>query len=302
MAPRLTASLAFTGALLVAALPVSGQAPVSDPRQLEARVERLERTLSSSSLLNMHQALQDLRREVRELRGEIEVQTHELEQIKRRQRDLYVDMDRRVRALEAASAAAPPAVSGTPAGVPPDTGTPSVPDPAVAAAPATAAAPPVAAAPGPGSPAADPATAPAAPASATTTAAAPAAMDPAAEQQAYRKAFELLKGGNFSEASAALSKFLAEYPNGRFADNAQYWLGESYYVSREFAPALKAFEQLLADYPDSPKRSHAMLKIGFIHDEAGRKEQARQVLDELIKTYPQSTAASLADKRLKRLQ
>ena len=113
-----------------------------------------------------------------------------------------------------------------------------------------------------------------------------ATADPAAEQQAYRKAFDLLKSGKFSDASAALTQFLKEYPNGRFADNAQYWLGESHYVSREFGPALKAFEQLLVDYPDSPKRSHAMLKIGFIHDEQGRKDQAREVLTELVRPAP----------------
>jgi len=65
---------------------------------------------------------------------------------------------------------------------------------------------------------------------------------------------------------------------------------------------MESFEKLLVDYPDSPKRSHAMRKIGFIHDEQGRKEQAREVLAELIARYPQSTAASLAEKRLQRLQ
>ena len=129
-----------------------------------------------------------------------------------------------------------------------------------------------------------------------------AAVDPAEEQKAYRAAFELLKGGKFTEASAALTAFLGKYPNGNFADNAQYWLGEAYYVSREFGPALKAFEQLLVDYPDSPKRPHSMLKIGFIYDENGQNDQARKVLTELTKKYPKSTAASLAAKRLKRLK
>jgi tol-pal system protein YbgF len=133
------------------------------------------------------------------------------------------------------------------------------------------------------------------------TAAAPA-VDPAAEQQAYRAAFDLLKGGQFNEATTALTQFLSDYPNGRFADNAQYWLGESYYVSRQFDPALQAFQALLTTYPDSPKRSHALLKIGFIHDEQGRPDQARAVLTDLVQQYPQSTAASLAEKRLKRLK
>jgi len=249
------------------------QAPVSDPTRLEARVTQLERSVSGgSSLLQMHQTLQRLEREVRELRGEIELQAHESQQLQQRQRDLYLDVDQRLQSLESNSAAAQPA--------------PGVPAAANAATP--------------GAPAPPPANAPVPPPQPPPSTVATA--DPAAEQQAYRKAFDLLKSGKFSDASAALTQFLKEYPNGRFADNAQYWLGEAHYVSREFGPALAAFEQLLVDYPDSPKRSHAMLKIGFIHDEQGRKDQARAVLTELVKTYPQSTAAGLAEKRLKRLQ
>ena len=129
-----------------------------------------------------------------------------------------------------------------------------------------------------------------------------ATVDPAEEQKAYRAAFDLLKSGKFTEATVALTEFLRKYPSGDFADNAQYWLGEAYYVNQEFDPALKAFKQLLVDYPDSPKRAHSMLKIGFIYDENGQKDQARKILTELTIQYPKSTAASLATKRLKRLQ
>jgi len=265
-------------ALVLAAGGAAAQAPVSDPTRLEARVAQLERALAgSASMGQIHQTLQSLEREVRELRGEIELQAHELSQLAERQREHYLDLDRRMQALETA-AAAPPAERAASAD---DASAPAAGD-------AAAAAPPV----GGDAPVPPPQPPPSA----------VAAADPAAEQQAYREAFELLQSGKFSEASAALSAFLAEYPNGRFADNARYWLGESYYVSREFGPALESFEKLLVDYPDSPKRSHAMLKIGFIHDEQGRKEQAREVLAELIARYPQSTAASLAEKRLQRLQ
>jgi tol-pal system protein YbgF len=272
--------------------PAPAQAPVTDSRQLEARLARLEQSLSSSSVRQMHESLQGLSRELRELRGEIELQRHAMEQLKQRQRELYLDVDRRMQALETATAAAAPDAGASAA--------------AAAAAEAGTSAPPQ---PDPGQATAG--AAPAVPPSADTAAGAdalpaPAAdaqvVDLAAEQQAYRDAFELLKGGQFKQASASLTQFLADYPSGRFTDNAWYWLGESYYVSREFGPALKAFERLLVDFPDSPKRSHAMLKIGFIHDEEGRRDQAKQVLTELIQTHPQSTAASLAEKRLKRLQ
>jgi tol-pal system protein YbgF len=285
---------AIAGVLLAVAGQAPAQAPVTDPRQLEARLARLEQSMSSSSVRQMHESLQGLSRELRELRGEIELQRHTMEQLKQRQRELYLDVDRRMQALESGTAAAAPDAGAAAA--------------AAAAAEAGTPAPP---GPGPGPGQAMAGAAPAAPPSADTAAGAdalpaPAAdaqvVDLAAEQQAYRDAFELLKGGQFKQASASLTQFLADYPSGRFTDNAWYWLGESYYVSREFGPALKAFERLLVDFPDSPKRSHAMLKIGFIHDEEGRKDQAKQVLTELIQAHPQSTAAGLAEKRLKRLQ
>ena len=261
--------IALATVMLLAAAVANAQAPVSDPSKIAARLDQLERSMSGSSLVQMHQTLQSVAREVRELRGEVEEQAHSMEQLKRRQRDMFLDLDRRMQAIETAGVA--PTNGAMPPGTPP---------PAQMPPPGTQgqALPPM------------------------PPAGSVAAIDPAEEQKAYRAAFELLKGGKFTEASAALTAFLGKYPNGSFADNAQYWLGEAHYVSREFGPALKAFEQLLVDYPDSPKRPHSMLKIGFIFDESGQKDQARKMLTDLTKQYPQSTAASLAAKRLKRLQ
>jgi len=300
---------ALLGGVLWAAL-APAQAPVVDSANLNTRLQRIERTLNSSSLLQMAQSLQELQREIREMRGDLEVQSRDISRLRTRQRDLYLDIDKRLQIMETRIAGMPPAPIP---GQTPGTG-------AVGGAPATSTAGQTTAAPAAGPPPATPAinagvtpTAPAAgtaPATAPTPAApappAPAptlsSVDPAAEQQAYRAAFDLLKAGQFDNAANALLGFLKNYPNGRFADNAQYWLGETYYVSHKFDMALKAFDRLLVDYPDSPKRSHAMLKIGFIHDEAGRKQQAREILTQLIQRYPQSTAAGLAKKRLSRLQ
>ncbi len=303
--------LAALGGLLFVPLSVA-QAPVLDSANLNARLQRLERSLSGSSLLQLAQSLQELQREVRELRGELEVQSRDISRLRSRQRDLYLDLDKRLLAIETrATSAAPPAIPGggiatAPAASAP--GVPAVPAPA-GAAPTTpainAAVPPTAA---PGSAQATPPNATPGVAQGVAPGAVQApspplsSIDPAAEQQAYRDAFELLKNGKYDLAGNALLGFLKDYPNGRFADNAQYWLGETYYVNRKFDPALAAFERLLVDYPDSTKRSHAMLKIGFIHDEAGRQQDARQVLTKLIQLYPQSTAAGLAKKRLSRLQ
>ncbi len=264
----------FTVTCLVLAAPLGaqGQAPVSDPGSVDARLARIERSLSSSWLLEMHESMQRLRQEVRELRGQIELQANELRKLRKSQRDLYSDLDQRIGAIASVPITQTPAPSG---GESPSVAAPARPQ---ASAPS---APPPAAAPAP--------------------APAPAA-DPAAEQRAYQDAFALLKTGKYSQASKAFDDFLREYPNGGYSDNAQYWLGESYYVSRKFEPALKAFEGLLASYPESPKSSHAQLKIGFIYDETGRPDQARKALNDLVASDPSSTAAGLARKRLSRLQ
>ena len=286
--------------------PVLAQAPVVDSADLNQRLQRIERTLNSSSLVQLAQSVQNLQREIQELRGEVEIQSRDINRLRARQRDLYLDLDKRLLAMETRAGGTPtvPGVEATTTETTVAT-TPNI-------APASATTPSTTQNSGTAQPAIIASATPAAstqtqPATGTTTAAPPtqppaSTIDPAAEQQAYRAAFDLLKAGKFDPASNALQGFLKDYPNGRFADNAQYWLGEAYYVNRKFDPALKAFERLLIDFPDSPKRSHAMLKIGFIHDEAGRKQPAKEILTQLIERYPQSTAAGLAKKRLSRLR
>ena len=139
-------------------------------------------------------------------------------------------------------------------------------------------------------------------AAASTPQTSSSSVDPVKEQQAYQAAFNLLKAGRYDQAAKSFQKFLDEYPSGKFADNAQYWLGESYYVTRNFDSAMREFDKLVTTHPDSQKVTHALLKIGYIHDELGQKDKAREVLTGLTEKYPQSTAAGLAAKRLERMR
>lgn len=162
---------------------------------------------------------------------------------------------------------------------------------AITAAPPTAPTPPAAA-----PEASNDSVAPAATSAATD---APASTDPAQEQAAYNAAFQLLRDGDYAAAVSALQQLLRDYPNGRYAANAQYWIGEAHYVEQQYPPAMQAFEQVTKDYPDSPKTPDAMLKIGMILAEQGKQDDARQIFQQLMQDFPDSSAASLASVRIK---
>src|ERR1019366_453052 len=69
----------------------------------------------------------------------------------------------------------------------------------------------------------------------------------------YQAAFDLLKNGQYDRAITAFQGFLNAYPNSQLADNAQYWLGEAYYVNRSFPEALAAFQRVVENFPGSRK-------------------------------------------------
>lgn len=118
------------------------------------------------------------------------------------------------------------------------------------------------------------------------------------ELSTYTQAFEQLKAGQYEEAIQGFRSQLATYPNGQYAGNAQYWLGETYYVTRNFDSALQTFNQLLEQYPKSNKIAGAMLKLGFIHQERKQTEQATNFLKQVITNFPNSNEAKLAQQRL----
>jgi len=132
-------------------------------------------------------------------------------------------------------------------------------------------------------------------------AATPASVDPGRTQADYRNAFNLLKQSRYERAITAFRDFLASYPDSEYADKAQFWLGEAFYVNRLFEQALVEYNVLLQNYPDSRKLAQAQLKAGFCQLELGQIEPAKQQLEDLIQHYPGTTAARLAQDRLKKI-
>ena len=118
----------------------------------------------------------------------------------------------------------------------------------------------------------------------------------------YSKAFALLKEGRYQPSIEAFTAFLKKYPQSKYADNAQYWLGEANYVSRDYKQALEEFQRLLARYPESSKIPGARLKIGYVYFELKNWSAARENLQLVIKLYPEASVAGKAKERLDRMQ
>ncbi|MFP4075076.1 MAG: tol-pal system protein YbgF [Halochromatium sp.] len=122
------------------------------------------------------------------------------------------------------------------------------------------------------------------------------------EREQYREAFELLKARDYAAARAAFSEMLERYPQGQFADNARYWLGEIGYVTQDYPAAQRAFNRLVSDYPQSPKVPAALLKLGYVSYEQDEFDAARDRLEELVRRFPETTEARLAQGRLDRMR
>ncbi|MDE2304029.1 MAG: tol-pal system protein YbgF, partial [Gammaproteobacteria bacterium] len=122
------------------------------------------------------------------------------------------------------------------------------------------------------------------------------------DAQAYQAAFDLLKKNQYDEAIAAFKRFLADHPQSEYADNAQYWLGETYYVNRDFDRALAAFRAVVDVYGQSRKLPDSMLKIGYCEYELKHDAAAKRELRAVVAKFPDTTVARLASQRLQKMR
>ena len=231
---------------------------------VEQRLSRMEKLLNSQGLVDLLLKVESLQTELQQLQGQNEEQLHALQELKQRQRDLYIDIDRRLLQLER-----------------------NAPGGAAAAGPG-----------GQASTATQAATSAATAGAITTTA--PTVLE--GEQEAYQEAFDLLRELRYDKATVAFRDFLKKYPNGRYAHIAQYWLGEASYAQGDFKQAIKDYKTLIDKYPQSPKLAEAMLKIGYSEYELKNTKAAQASLEQLIKTYPGTTEAGQAQNLLKKIR
>src|SRR4029077_2447404 len=240
------------GAVCLAALAVTGCAstpPEEDPvhiklNDIDTRLARIERVVSNQSLLDMANQVESLRNDVRAMRNDVDVLSHSLEPARKQQKDLYSDLDARLKAVEArgGAAAAAGASGGAGGGQSADT-----------------------------------------------------------DKVAYQAAFDLLRPGQYDRAIAGFQAFLSTYPSSALADNAQYWLGEAYYVNKQFPESLTAFQRVVEKYPGSRKLPDALLKIGYCDYELKDYSAARTALEQVPAKFPDSASARLAQQRLEKM-
>ncbi|WP_257293579.1 tol-pal system protein YbgF [Endozoicomonas sp. YOMI1] len=120
-----------------------------------------------------------------------------------------------------------------------------------------------------------------------------------AEEAAYQSAFALIRSKQFDKAKKALQEQLKTYPEGRYADNAHYWLGEVDMAQGHYDAAKVSFQIILNEFPKSPKVPDASYKLGRVHDLLGNQKEAKRLLELVIQQYPDSSAARLSDSYLR---
>lgn len=251
---------------------------------------------SNRGVIELMNQVESVNAELNKLRGELEVLNNSLDNAQRRQRDMYLDLDTRLRRIEGEAEAAQKQAkqlvdldarlkrleeaggSAAAAAVPTDT--------AGSAAAVEAPVPPAAP---------TPPNAPRAAAAASTS-------ESAAVRRAYDNALNAYRAGDYQGAITAFDAFVKRYPRDPLAANAQYWIGDAWFNLRDFRAALAAQQQLVAAYPDSPKVPDAMLNLSSAQIALGESAAARKTLEDLVARYPQTDAAEKARQRLAKLR
>lgn len=276
----------------------------NDLRPLLDRLDRLERDMNllqrqvyrggspgsaptapspdGQSPVNYEVRLSQLEDEVRTITGQIEELTNNIDQMKRRLDTLSSDIDQRLTALEHPGAASnpPPPAQGQPpralGGAPPKgAGTNPAEAPSQSGVLGQL----------PASGGSQTAAAPA-----TAGGAGAGALPNGTPQEQYNYAFGLLRQANYPAAEQALRAFIQRYPNDALAGNAQYWLGETYFVRKDYTNAAAVFAEGYEKYPKGGKAADNLLKLGMALGQLGQKANACRAFARLDRDFPAAPA------------
>ncbi|MEO0960802.1 MAG: tol-pal system protein YbgF [Pseudomonadota bacterium] len=317
--PKLKFALAVLPSLLVGAgvvavslpLPAQAQQSVTDTRALYDRLLRLERDLQdvqrnvyqggapaqlgapapaadigATDAARLSLRLDQIEASLRDMTGQVERLQFELRQANQKLENFAADTDFRLRDLEGTGGGQRPSASNATSSTAGD-----APAPLASSAP-TPAEKPLSAAQqasigtlgGVTSTApllTPPSSAPRALSSASNT-----GLPDGGPDVAYKYAMSFLRQGDYPSAEAAFTQFLEAYGDTSLAGNAQYWLGETYYVREQYQDAARAFLTGYQTYASSPKAPDSLLKLGITLAALGQTQDACLTLAEVPRTFP----------------
>jgi tol-pal system protein YbgF len=119
--------------------------------------------------------------------------------------------------------------------------------------------------------------------------AAPAAK-PSNAKEAYEQAFALVQKQDYPAAETAFRSFIGTYGTDDLAGNAQYWLGETYYVRGNYQEAAAQFFQGYQKYPKNTKAPDNLLKLGLSLAHINKTKEACASFNRFNTEYPQASA------------
>lgn len=220
----------------------------------------------SSADLSAIAKIQSLEQEVQELRGLLEVQTHELKKLKEQQVAFYKDLDGRISSNATVAVSTPQVevkpINSTSAINTSELNTKTI--PTVQVTPSTK----------------------------------KTKKSAANEEQQYIAAYTLVTEKRYDEATLSLKNFIGQYPDSAYAPNAHYWLGELYLTQKNYPDAITQFNHVLTNYPKANKAQDSRLKLAYALLESGQTDEARTELRNVIKNYPDTQTAQLAALKL----
>jgi tol-pal system protein YbgF len=120
-------------------------------------------------------------------------------------------------------------------------------------------------------------------------------------ESAYKEALADYTARKFEDAIRGFTEIITIAPASSLADNAQYWIGESYYSLKNYEKALEAFNKVFS-YTNTNKAADARVKIGMTYQMMGKTDEARKQLNRVLSEYPDSNAAKIAAARLEALE
>jgi tol-pal system protein YbgF len=118
----------------------------------------------------------------------------------------------------------------------------------------------------------------------------------------YRQAIILFGRGRHADARRAFQEVFEADSNGDLADNALFWIGETYFASADYANAVRFYTRVVNDYAEENKAPDALLKIALAQERTGDLALARKTLQRVIERYPYSSTASTAKAELQRIR